>query len=166
MPSLKQHILDRRLQFRRIVRPVAINFEAVHADSAFVVGAPLVQDSVRRAHLVVGSAVDDLRRLAGRRGDAGHIAGTGTGAVEVARHLDAEVDRHDFRRFVMIEEDVVSISPEAGILPQEGPHLIQGWLEFLRDATHRHALAHRCENSWPNSFDGDDVCHAVFSRGL
>jgi len=33
----------------------------VHSDSALVGGAPLVQDSVRSAHLVVGAAVDDCR---------------------------------------------------------------------------------------------------------
>src|SRR5207244_733586 len=79
---------------------------------------------------------------------AGHLAGTWTGAGEAARHFDAEVDRHDCRRFVMIKEDVVSIGSEAGILVQEGPDLIQRRPEFLRDAIHRHALAHRCENSY------------------
>ena len=37
----KQHVLDRRLQLRRIVRPVAVNFETVYSDSALVGDAPL-----------------------------------------------------------------------------------------------------------------------------
>ena len=78
-----------------------------------------------------------------RRSNAGHLAGIWAVAGEAARHLDAEVNRHDRRCFVMIKEDVVSIGSEAGILVQEGPDLIQRRPEFLRDAIHRHALAHR-----------------------
>ena len=71
----------------------------------------------------------ELRR---RRSDAGHLAGTWAGAGEAARHFDAEVDRHDCRRFVMIKEDVVSIGSEAGILVQEGPDLIQRRVQFFQ----------------------------------
>src|SRR6185436_10077459 len=70
-----------------------------------------------------------------------------------------EVHRHDRGRFVVIEEDVVSIGSESTILVQESPYLVQSRLEFLRNAIHCYALAHRCKNPGPGCFDGYDVVH-------
>jgi len=52
------------------------------------------------------------------------------GSLEAPRDLNAEVYQHGILpiRRMMTEEDVVTIGAQAGILPQERPHLVESRL--------------------------------------
>ena len=78
--------------------------------------APLMQRLVRGSKLRIGPAVDDYRRLASRRRYASDM----TLPDEGPDHLDAKIDRDDYRTFVMIEKDVVAVSVRRpGCLPRK-----------------------------------------------
>src|SRR5262245_22676070 len=150
-----QQILDRRLQLRGIIRPVPINLEAVSADRPAIGGAPLVQGLVSGGHVLVAPAVDDHGGLARRRSDTLDLALAGEGA----NHLDAEVDRHDLRVLMMIEEHIVAVGAEARVLLEERPHSIQRRPEFLGDVVHRDAAADGRERAGAKRLDGYFVGH-------
>src|SRR5262249_57179901 len=92
---------------------------------------------------------------AGRRSDALDLALAGEGA----NHLDAEVDRHDLRVLMMIEEDIVAVGAKARVLLEERPRSIQRRPEFLGDVVHRDAAADGRERAGAKRLDGYFVGH-------
>ncbi len=65
--------------------------------------------------------MNDYGRLARRSRHTRYISLPNEGSD----HLDTKIDRHDTRAFVVVEEDVVPVGPQAGMPAEESPHAVE-----------------------------------------
>src|SRR5262245_6070021 len=113
------------------------------SDGSAVCSAPLMQRPMGGRNLYIGTAVEDDCCLASRCRHASDI----TFANEEPDYLDAKIDRHDARTFVMIEKNVVALGPQTGVLAQESPNAVERRFECCGNILYRDSSAHRGENS-------------------
>src|SRR5262249_1119185 len=137
-----QQVLDCGLQLLGILGPVAIDFQAIGSNGPAVCSTPLMQRLVGCSKLRIRPAVDDDRGFANRRRHAGHIAL----ANEGPDHLDAKIDRHDGRTFVMIEKGVVAIGPQTGVFAEKSPYAVERRFEGCGNILNCNAPAHGRKN--------------------
>src|SRR2546430_12963425 len=118
---LLQEVHDRRLSAGRIRRRISVDLPGVPGRLPSGRRHPPVDRVVRLVHAVVRPAVDGYGSLAPRR----------FGRVDLARgfksagDLDAEVAQYRRARLrrVMVEEDVVAVSPQPRLAADEVPDL-------------------------------------------
>src|SRR5437588_9071524 len=125
------------------------------SDLATIRCAPLMQCLVRASKLRIGSVMERYRRLARGSRHAIHV----TFWREGTDYLDAKIDRHDLRTFVMIEKDIVSVGAQARVLTEEGPHFVECRLERQSDIPHRDAFAYCREYARRECFHSYLICH-------
>src|SRR4051794_16451459 len=118
MPSAEE-IQHQRLQLRRVVVPIAVNLPRDSAQRTAALPCPCVNRAVRLGQAVIGADMSGDGCFAARSTYRSDLAGCG----EVARDLDAEVDVHRIAVAggMVIQEDVVSIGPQAGLRAQKCP---------------------------------------------
>src|SRR5580700_11225465 len=115
--ALLQEIDDRRLRVGRIGGRISVDLPGASRGFSVAARHPLADRVVRFVQAVVWSAVHGDGGFASWRFGGVHFAG----GFKCARDFDAEVTHV----WVMVEEDVVAVGPQAGLASQERPDLVQ-----------------------------------------
>src|ERR1700680_980882 len=123
MVRLLQEVRDRRLSVDRIRRRISVDLPRLSSGLPPVHRDPFVDRVVRLVHAVVRPAVDGYGSFAPWCFGRVHLAR----GFKCARDLDAEVAQYRRARLlrVVVEEDVVAVSPEPRLATDGLPDLVQ-----------------------------------------
>src|SRR5262245_42127097 len=139
--TLPEEIHDRRLSVGWIRCRISVDLPRAPGGCPPVRRHPLFDRDVRLVDAAVRPAVDGDGCFARWGDDRGHFAH----GLKCPRHFDAEVarDRPTWLLRMVVEEDVVTISPEARVAADELPDLVQCGSPCRGNAARRNLATHR-----------------------
>src|SRR6266566_2016625 len=151
----RQEVHYRRLSVGRIRRRISVYLPRVPSGPPPIRRHPFSDRVVRLVHAIVRAAVDGDGSLAPLRFGRVHLARS----FKCARDLDTEVAQYRRARLcrVVVEKNVVAISPQAWLAANELPDLAQGRPPRRANRARPDLAPHRGQLAGVNSLkvDGD-----------
>ena len=139
--TLLEQIDDRRLSVVRIGRRISVYLPGLASGLPPIRRHPFSDRVVRLVQALVRAAVDGDGSFAPWRSGRVHLARS----FECARDLDTEVAQYRRARLcrVVVEKNVVAVTPQAWLVANELPYLVQGWSPRRANRARRDLAPHR-----------------------